>query len=228
MIRVFTDGACAGNPGRGGWAAILLLPDGKVFELGGAVPRTTNNRMEMLAAVEALRALEAHPGALRVTTDSTYLVKGVTSWVASWKRKGWKRIDGGDVLNRDLWESLDALCAARRVEWEHVRGHDGHPANERCDRIAVAFAQGREIDLYAGPLSDYPVDLLAAPAPHEPRAPRKRAKKGPGTYLSLLDGRLERHATWAECQARVHGKPAKFKKVCSPDEEAATLKDWGI
>ncbi|MFA6093727.1 MAG: ribonuclease HI [Elusimicrobiota bacterium] len=242
MITIFTDGACSGNPGPGGWAAVTALPDGTVRELGGAQSRTTNNRMEMTAAIEALRAISGIAGPVRLLTDSSYLLQGVRSWLDGWKRKDWRRIDGGEVLNRDLWEALDVLRLSRPIEWLHVRGHAGHPGNERCDVLAVAFSHGEHPPLFNGSAHSYPVDL-SAPLPSESRpaartqprswsADGKRSFKprsqGPAAYLSLLDGKLERHATWPECQARVHGKNAKFKKVRSPQEEDETLREWGL
>ncbi len=232
-IEIHTDGACSGNPGPGGWAAVVLRPDGRVRELAGRAPGTTNNRMELTAAIEGLRSVSRDAGPVRLYTDSTYVISGVTKWVAGWKRRGWTTSSGGPVLNRDLWETLDALAAARGkdLSWRYVRGHSGHSGNERCDALAVALSHGEAPELYEGPLSGYDVDLSAAPPEAAP--PVSSSRRGPkkpkgGIYLSLLDGRLERHATWAECQARVHGKPAKFKKVATPEEERATLKGWGL
>ncbi|MCX5794627.1 MAG: ribonuclease HI [Elusimicrobia bacterium] len=230
-LLVYTDGACSGNPGPGGWGAIVLLPEGKVRELGGRQPRTTNNRMELGAAIAALRCLEALPGPVAVYTDSTYLISGITRWLHIWKRRGWTRVDGAETLNRDLWEELDRLVSRRRekLSWNYVRGHRGHPANSRCDEVAVAFSRGKHPDLYDGPLLGYSVDLFPPEPEALPVAPsRPSGLKKAGWYLSLLDGRLEKHRTWPECQARVHGKPALFKKVTSPEEESAALKKWGL
>lgn len=234
-IAIFTDGACSGNPGPGGWGAIVARPDGTVRELGGGEPRTTNNRMEMLAAVAALESVADAPAPAVVCTDSTYMISGVTKWMPAWKRRGWLSSTGEPVLNRDLWERLDALAQARRgrLAWRYVRGHSGHSGNERCDEIAVSYSRGRPVPLFSGARADYPVLLSVpaespAPARKPSSAPRGAAKPKGGFYLSLLDGRLERHATWPECQARVHGRNAKFKKVASPDEEAATLRSWGL
>lgn len=232
---VFTDGACSGNPGPGGWGAILWTPDDAVVELGGGEARTTNNRMEIRAALEALRTLAAHPGPLRMVTDSSYMIDGLTKWLPGWRRKGWTTSTGDEVRNRDLWEELDAAVRARGaggpVRWLRIPGHAGIPGNERCDKIAVAFSRGREIELYGGPREGYGWDLTKLPGAGTPASgakKRRKAPKGPGIYLSFLDGKLERHATWAQCSARVHGRPAKFKKVCSVGEEAETLKAWGI
>ncbi|MBI5239437.1 MAG: ribonuclease HI [Elusimicrobia bacterium] len=234
-LLIYTDGACSGNPGPGGWGAIVLSPGGRVRELGGREARTTNNRMELGAAIAALRLVEGDAASVALYTDSTYLISGVTRWLHVWKRKGWTRVDGAETLNRDLWEELDRLSSARRgrLTWNYVRGHKGHPANTRCDELAVAFSRGKPPVLYDGPLLGYDVDLFP-PAAQEPPVPERRrspsakgAGKEPAWYISLLDGRLEKHATWPECQARVHGKPALFRKVSSPEEEAAVLKKWG-
>lgn len=230
-LLIYTDGACSGNPGPGGWGAIVLGPEGRVRELGGREGRTTNNRMELGAAIAALRAVAGAAAPADLYTDSTYLISGVTRWLHMWKRRGWTRVDGAETLNRDLWEELDRLTSARRdrLSWHYVRGHRGHPANTRCDEIAVAFSRGKPPELYEGPLLGYPVDLFPPEPEALPAAVRRPAgaKKG-GWYLSLLDGRLEKHGTWPECQARVHGKPALFKKVSSPEEESAALRKWGL
>ncbi len=222
---VFTDGSCSGNPGPGGWAAVILTPDGRVEELGGAAASTTNNRMELKAAIEALARLEGHRGPARVYTDSSYVIGGITSWIAGWKRRGWKRKEGEPVLNRDLWEELDARVSRRprggALSWLHVRGHAGSPGNERCDAIAAAFSLGKRVKLFKGALSGYGHDLSRLPKPEEAFAEP--------VYLSCLNGELERHAKWAECEARVKGHPAaRFKKVRSAGEEEETLRKWGL
>jgi ribonuclease HI len=143
VVAAACDGACSGNPGPGGWGALLRFEDGRVREMGGADPATTNNRMELTAALallEALRDLPRHPD-LVIRTDSRYLIDGLQTWMSGWKRKGWRTAAGGDVLNRDLWERLDrARLPGLRLH--HVRGHSGDPDNDRCDAIAVAFARG--------------------------------------------------------------------------------------
>jgi len=133
-IEIFCDGACSGNPGPGGFGAILRA-GGKVKELSGGARDTTNNRMEMTAAITALEAL-SRPCRVTVTTDSQYLVKGMREWLQGWIRKGWLNSKKEPVLNRDLWERLNALAAVHQVEWRWVKGHDGHAENERCDELA--------------------------------------------------------------------------------------------
>ncbi len=139
-VVAYSDGACRGNPGPGGWACRLLYGDGRILELGGAAAETTNNRMEMTAAIEALRMVRDCPSVTMVT-DSEYLRKGITQWIHQWKRRGWVTAARKPVLNRDLWQRLDELNHSG-VAWEYVRGHAGHPDNERCDELAQAFARG--------------------------------------------------------------------------------------
>ena len=145
-VVVFTDGACSGNPGPGGWAARIKYPDGRVRELGNAESETTNNRMELRAAIEGLKLLSEEGYAITVVTDSEYVRKGITEWIHGWKRRGWRTAAKKPVLNQDLWSELDRLNT-RSVRWQYTRGHAGDEDNERCDDIAQAFAQGLEPDM---------------------------------------------------------------------------------
>ena len=140
-VTIFTDGACAGNPGPGGWAAILVAGRHR-RELSGYKPSTTNNRMEIMAAIEALRALRG-PSEVDLHTDSQYLRNGMSTWLERWKRNGWRTADRKPVKNDDLWRALDALARTHAVHWHWVRGHDGHPENERCDELANAAIRDR-------------------------------------------------------------------------------------
>ena len=134
MYVIFTDGACSGNPGPGGWGARLEGPDG-VTELKGGEASTTNNRMELLAAIEALASLP--DGAqVTLTTDSTYVKEGISSWIHNWKKRGWKTAAKKPVKNVDLWQALDAQNARHTIDWQWVKGHAGHPGNERADELA--------------------------------------------------------------------------------------------
>ncbi|MGA9381310.1 MAG: ribonuclease HI [Phormidium sp.] len=141
---IYTDGACSGNPGPGGWGVVVYFGDGSVSEIGGAEALTTNNRMELQAAIAALEFLSKTGQKEPVTlyTDSEYVKKGITQWVSGWKNKGWKTAQGKAVLNQDLWETLDRLNTAK-INWEYVRGHAGNVGNERCDEIARNFSLGR-------------------------------------------------------------------------------------
>ena len=133
-VRAFTDGACSGNPGPGGWGAVLQFGD-QERELHGGATDTTNNRMELTAAIEALKAL-SEPCQVSLTTDSTYVKDGITQWLANWKRNGWKTAAKKPVKNQDLWQALDYEAARHEVDWCWVKGHSGHPENERADRLA--------------------------------------------------------------------------------------------
>ena len=133
-VKIYTDGACKGNPGPGGYGCIIIQ-DGKARELNGAVKATTNNIMEMTAAVVALKEL-AEPCEVELTTDSQYLVKGMTEWLKGWIKRGWLTADRQPVKNQELWEELHRLSQRHKISWKWVRGHNGHPQNERCDLLA--------------------------------------------------------------------------------------------
>ena len=173
-IRVYTDGACLGNPGPGGWGVRILYPDGAVRELGGHAASTTNNRMELQGALAALQAVEPGTAAV-VYSDSQYVINGLTKWLPGWKRKGWMTATRTPVKNRDLWMQLDAENP-ERVTWRHVRGHSGDPGNDRADAIARNFAIGKPADL---------VDSRSAPNT-APAAANPRTVQ----YVSLVDGAL--------------------------------------
>lgn len=141
FVRLYTDGACSGNPGPGGWAYILQHPaTGKVMDGSGAEPTTTNNRMELSGVIEGLATLK-RPCQVLVVTDSQYVAKGIAEWMPKWKSNGWRRKEGAQfkpVSNVELWQRLDGLLATHKVKVQHVLGHNGHPENEACDRMAVA------------------------------------------------------------------------------------------
>ncbi|MGD9801756.1 MAG: ribonuclease HI [Parvularculaceae bacterium] len=134
MIEAFTDGACAGNPGPGGWGVLIIDENGR-REIYGGEAATTNNRMELTAAIEALNATV---GPIRLYTDSQYVKNGITSWIQGWKRNGWRTSDRKPVKNQDLWRNLDDAASKRDVDWRWVKGHNGHPENERADALARA------------------------------------------------------------------------------------------
>src|SRR5688572_6633273 len=161
LVEIFTDGACSGNPGPGGWGAILRYR-GTEKELSGAEPLTTNNRMEVMAAIMALEALK-RPSTVCLSTDSLYLKDGITRWIHNWKRNGWKTADKKAVKNADLWQRLEAALETHRVSFEWVRGHAGHPENTRADALARAA-----------------IKQLFAPiaAPPSPTLPRKGGGRG--------------------------------------------------
>lgn len=232
-ILIYCDGACTGNPGPGGWGAIVATTDGRVRELGGGDRQTTNNRMEMQAAMASLSAVASLDGKVLLHTDSSYLIKGITEWIHGWRRRGWKSMAGDDVANRDLWERLDQIVKARssKIEWCHVRGHSGIPGNERCDEIAVSFAKRTALVLFDGKASDYQVSLEAIADPRLAKASGKKKSSSAKaySYLSLLDGVPKRHTTWSECEQRVKGKPnTRFRKSASAEDEVDILRSWGV
>ncbi len=235
---VFTDGAAKGNPGPGGWGVVIVTPDRQVTELGGGSPHTTNNKMELSGAIAALEHLAGQPGPVVIYTDSTYVIQGVTQWVWGWRKRDWKTSQGTDVLNRDLWERLSSLTAARArgdMDWRWVRGHVGTPGNERVDEIAVAFSLQEPADLYQGALDGYPLSVLELP--EDTTLPKRSAATGSSargktaahSYVSVVDGVPMRHLTWGECEARVKGRSgARFKKAVSQADESRILSEWGI
>ena len=235
QVVAFTDGAAKGNPGPGGWGAVLLVAGSAVRELGAAGGHTTNNRMEIMAACAALEWIAASESAAPVdalvVTDSTYVLRGVTEWIGNWKRRGWKTRDGEDVANRDLWERLDrAASAGPHVRWQHIPGHSGYPGNTRADEIASDFALGQPPKLYAGPYEGYGFDLTRLAVPGE-RRERDRARPARGkaySYVSVVDGVVATHATWQECERRVKGRSgARYRKAASAAEERALVAEWG-
>jgi ribonuclease HI len=156
---IYTDGACSGNPGPGGWGTVLYLADGTVHEMGGREPQTTNNRMEMQAAIAGLQLLQAsgQTTPIELYTDSEYVKKGITQWIDGWKRRNWQTSAKKPVLNQDLWQQLDAVNQAvaqqtqAPVKWIYVRGHAGNVGNERCDEIARSFSLSQPISLHQHP-----------------------------------------------------------------------------
>ncbi|MEN9767443.1 MAG: hypothetical protein RLZZ32_1403 [Cyanobacteriota bacterium] len=166
VVAAACDGACSGNPGPGGWGCLLRFSDGSVREFGGAEANTTNNRMELTAALTLLEQLAVLPRdpSLSIRTDSKYLIDGFSKWINGWKRKGWRTASGSPVLNRDLWEALDA-ARVQGLPLTYVKGHSGDPDNDRCDAIAVAFSKGQIPKLAQGEYGGLMVSESAAAAP---------------------------------------------------------------
>lgn len=152
MITIYTDGSSRGNPGPGGWGAIILREE-EVIELGGGDAHTTNNKMELMAAIKALDFIK--DGEIVIYTDSEYVMKGITEWVHNWQKKGWKTANRKPVLNQDLWQELLKQTEGKNIEWKYVAGHTGVPLNERADEIATTFADGLIPNLYNGPKDKY-------------------------------------------------------------------------
>ncbi|MDP2642053.1 MAG: ribonuclease HI [bacterium] len=160
MITIYTDGSSRGNPGPGGWGAIIFT-DKEVVEIGDADPHTTNNRMELTAAIQALSflsKLEVNGGEsedIIIYTDSEYVMKGMTTWIYNWQKKGWRTAGKKPVLNQDLWQKLLLNANGKNIEWKYVAGHSGERLNDRCDEIATSFADGTAVTLYHGPKGKY-------------------------------------------------------------------------
>lgn len=231
---IFTDGSSSGNPGPGGWGAIVVA-NGHASELGGGEKHTTNNRMELVAAVEALGSLGGYKGEIAIYPDSAYVVKGITSWIHNWQKKGWKTAGKKDVENRDLWEKLFDVTKGKDIKWQVVPGHSGVPGNERADAIATGYTKGAPPKLFRGPAGEYEVNV--SDVSHDPKkkaahdaSKKTRTKKtGPAyAYISSVDGVVMSHKSWGECEKRVKGiSHTRFKKVFSAEEERALTAEWG-
>lgn len=232
MIIIFTDGAARGNPGPGGYGAVIVnTKEGTVVELGGREDTTTNNRMEIKAAVEALRFLAQTKEPITLYTDSKYLVQGITKWIHGWKKRDWQTKAKTDVLNKDLWQEL-AQFAREDINWELLPGHSGVAGNERADVIATRYADESDPGLYHGDLTEYSVDILNIEIPEgilkARKAKKARTNASAYSYLSLVDGTLCRHKRWSDCEARVKGKKARFRKTISKEDEAEIAEEWGF
>lgn len=242
-LYIFTDGSALGNPGPGGYGALLVFEShDEVIELGGGKPHTTNNEMELTAIIAALAYASHNIAPTTIFTDSTYVINGITKWVHGWKKNGWLTQNKTPVSHQALWEQLLDLVNAREAEaplsWKAVPSHVGIIGNERVDTIASTFAKGEQVDLYRGTLSAYGLELFPMPSDAF-LAEKKEEKKNSSSsssassgkahsYLSLVDGVLVRHETWASCKARVDGKKAQFRKATSPEHEIEICKKWGV
>jgi len=233
-IIVFTDGSSLGNPGPGGWGTLIISPKlGEVVELGGAKPKTTNNEMELEAVIAALSYLIHGSDPIHIFTDSEYLMNGARSWRKKWAKNGWKTQQGAEVKNLPQWKSIHSLLEAMgedRVHWHHLPSHVGIPGNERADTIAQTLARGEDPQLFRGRLEDYPVpNILSLEGVEEKRAEKRSGGAKAYSYLSLVDGKVERHENWAQCEARVRGASgAKYRKALSPEHEREILREWEI
>jgi ribonuclease HI len=215
---IFTDGSSRGNPGPGGYGAIIATNE-HVAELGGREEHTTNNRMELQAAIKALESLGYQGAKVTLHSDSKYVIQGITSWIHGWIKNDWMNSQKKPVENKDLWESLYRCTHEHDVEWLYVAGHSGHPANERCDEIATSFADEDPTLLFNGPRADYNISLDAVSDVVAPA--------GKPFYLSMVEGDIKEHQTWVECEKHVKGKPgAQFKKVKSRHEADSVIKKW--
>lgn len=226
MTLIFTDGSSRGNPGPGGWGAIVVTED-RVMELGGREDQTTNNRMELTAVI---KALEKFPNEREITiyTDSAYVLNGATRWVFAWNKNNWKTSTKEDVLNKDLWEKILSLISHKIIDWQLVKGHSGTPGNERCDVIATSFAdlssesEENSIILYSGSRDRYGVSIKVPE-----QKPKTKSKSKAYSYVSMVDGQIKVHKTWDECKERVSGSSgAKYKKTISPENEQEIIKEF--
>ena len=243
-IIIFTDGASKGNPGPGGWGAIVVentegAGKGRVIELGGGEKNTTNNRMEMMAVIEALTHVfnnfKIKDQKIIVYLDSSYVLRGATKWVRGWQENGWITKGKKEVLNKDLWEKMSALLARKEsdnIEWELLSGHVGIAGNERADKISTDFAGASQPKLLAGPLNEYKIDILNISHDATKKASKKksssRSKAKAYSYISMVKGIIKTHPTWAECEAQVKGvSGTRFKKATSAEEEREIIAEWG-
>lgn len=237
-IIIYTDGSSRGNPGPGGWGAIIAT-DETAVEIGGRDRHTTNNKMELSAAIEALSVVRNLGSAFHIDmrADSSYVINGITKWVFGWQKNGWKNSKKEEVLNRELWEALalvvaDLKMSGSEIAWTYTPGHAGIPGNDRADEIATKFADEENIILYDGVREKYFVDLETKQADEKLLA-KKKSKTSSSvkaySYLSLVDGVFKRHTSWKECEARVKGvKNVKFKKSTSLENEQEIIKEWNV
>lgn len=225
-IVIFTDGSSLGNPGPGGWGSIVYNKDKNIVtELGGYDPKTTNNRMEMTAVAEAIsfvvsKQLEEDT-VITIHTDSQYVINGMTKWVFGWENSGWMTMNKKPVLNKDLWQLLVLKSKDLEILWKYVEGHSGIAGNERVDDIATSFASNKDIVLFSGSKDDYKIDLENIVAIYG-----KQKSGKVYSYLSMIDGEIKSHKTWKECEDRVKGKKARFKKTFSKKDEENIIKSW--
>ncbi|NCN39902.1 ribonuclease HI [bacterium] len=240
----YTDGACSGNPGIGGWAYLVAYQDLKkklkIVEASDLEAKTTNNQMEMMAVLKVMRHLKqsGFEQDVKCYTDSSYVANGLNAWVFGWAKNGWRKKDGSDVANAEIWKNLMAAKKAfKSFELLVVPGHSEVLGNEYVDKLAVAayeFKKGlgpREVK--DGGKAVYEAfeksPKLRSEMDQSASKSSSGSKKKALFYLSYVDGELQRHQTWSECEARVKGRGgARFKKVTAPEEEAVILKGWGL
>ncbi len=235
-LLIYTDGASRGNPGPGGWAAVILVAD-MAMEVAGGVKKATNNQMELQAVLAVLSdsAALAHIGPVTVLSDSAYVVNGLNSWVWGWEKKGWMTMQKTPVENKDIWVKLLALLKeyGDRLTITKVSGHAGELYNERCDELAVDAALGKKQNLFQGKLGDYDVflgEIGTTKKVGKTKSKSKSKSSAPAySYVSLVNGKVHTDKTWAACEKRVKGKKsAKYKKVFSKTEETELMQDYTL
>lgn len=210
----------------------MIARDQTITEVGGYKERTTNNEMELRAVIEALKLVQDSDTTCEIYTDSKYVVEGSTGWVFGWLKNGWKTKAGSDVLNKELWQELLPLLQKTKIQWNKVPGHVGIIGNERADTIASDFAANGTFDLYAGSKQEYGFDISDTSYDKEKAAARSAAKKRSSqkaySYISMVDGVVQTHQTWGECEKRVKGKSGtKFKKSLDAGNEKEIIKEFG-
>ncbi len=230
-ILIFSDGAAKGNPGRGGFGVVISY-DGKILEKGGFKEHTTNNEMELKAVVEALKEVVTKKVPVEIYTDSKYVVEGAKGWVFGWAKNGWITSTKTDVLNKELWQELLPLLGKIEIIWHKVPGHVGIIGNERADVIASTFAEKGTFELYSGSLSDYGLNIHDTTydevKAQERSDARKRQNLKAYSYISAVDGVVQIHQIWADCEARVKGKKGtRFKKSLDAGSEKEIVKEFG-
>ncbi len=224
MTTIFTDGSSRGNPGPGGWGAIVAFDD-RVVELGGREDETTNNRMEMTAVISALSFAKDETD-ISIYIDSAYVLNGATRWVKGWQKNNWKTSTKDDVINRDLWEELVDLTVHKNISWNLIKGHAGHAGNERCDVIATSFADNDPTALYDGSKQEYKINLHDT-GMKSGESSKSKSKSKAYSYVSMVDNKIMIHKNWDECKARVQGvSGAKFKKSVSPEDEENIINEF--
>jgi ribonuclease HI len=233
---IFTDGSSRGNPGPGGWGSIIVEQrlkikeqnESQVTELGGREDHTTNNKMELMAAIRGLARVPKE-STVTVYSDSSYVINGITKWIHGWRKNNWITSTKEQVSNTDLWKELDSAREGKKVEWTYVGGHIGVAGNERCDVIATSCADSEPIDLYKGALSNYPIPNILDISFDQESLTKKKSSSSKSSakaysYVSAVGGVVETHATWSECEKRVKGtKGARFKKSFSKEDEASII-----
>ncbi len=233
-IIIYTDGSSRGNPGPGGWGAIIATKE-MVTEIGGRDNHTTNNKMELVAAIKSLELVRdiGSAFAIDVCADSRYVINGITRWVFGWQKNGWKNTQKKEVANRDLWETLAGVTADLRMSgskilWNYTPGHAGIAGNERVDEIATKKALGENVKLFEECRAQYIIDLTHNLGNQKLLAAKKtRTKEKAYSYVSLVNGKCMKHSTWAECERRVKGVPnVKFRKTLNAKDERDTLLLW--
>lgn len=223
-MLIFCDGASKGNPGPGGWGVVIVWDD-KVLELGGRDEHTTNNKMELVSAINALVNISDVLGKVNIYTDSRYVINGITKWIKNWKSRGWKTLQKEDVLNQDLWKKLDELVFEHKekIIWHYIGGHIGIAGNERVDSIASDFADDKKPILFSGKKADYKINVSDVSYDETKKRNVNNSKKRSGmkaySYVSEVGGDIKIHKTWAECEKRVKGVKARYQKALSEIEE---------